>query len=124
MRIRTETFTRKLLWSAVVAAMPLLHTATAKADWLGCNIREVVETTNRVYVRCHNSITLNGNQVFNGAIDKSDPERAQRFISMALAASLGGRRFSLDIPASSATNVNGCAASNCRTPVTWIMQYE
>lgn len=95
---------------------------TARADWFNCQPRLVSEFIgSRIHVRCHNTITLSGNVVSYIAVSHSSAH-ANRFLSMAQAALLSGKTFIADIPASSATNVSGCPASNCRTPTVFAVE--
>lgn len=102
-----------LIVAAFVVALP----ATARADtWWSCQAIEVMEFSNRIHVRCSNTITLNGNVVRWLAIPKTDQNRASRFMSAGTAAILSGKYFRVVVPESSATNTSGCLASDCRTP--------
>jgi hypothetical protein len=99
-------------------ALPMaVEQREARADFHSCQAEEVIELDNRVSVRCTNSIMLNGNVVVYVAIAKTDVARTGRFISLAQAALLSGRPFFVDLPVSSTSNVTGCAATDCRTPL-------
>ena len=100
-----------------VAAVP----NAASADWLTCNVREVGEFSNRVHVRCWNSIVVNGNTVTYLAIGKTDTTMVARFISLATSSLLSGKPFSVDVPVSATGNVSGCGSTNCRTPSVWLL---
>jgi hypothetical protein len=110
-----KTFSSLLLLSAFIASIAL--PATAKADtWFSCQAIEVMEFSNRIHVRCSNTITVDGDVVRWLAISKTDQDRASRFFSAGTSAILSGKFFRVVIPESSSTNVSGCLASDCRTP--------
>ena len=110
-----------------ISLIPILATAfiafapsEARADgWYECQADQVLEQSNRVRVRCKNVLSINGNNVTFFAIDKTDATKASRFVSMASASVLSGQLFIVFAPDSSATNVSGCDAGNCRTPTTF-----
>jgi hypothetical protein len=97
----------------------LMH-GSAFADDFDCHPDEVNEVTSgRVFVHCSNSIVLSGATIRFISILTTDQSTASRFVSLATAALLSGKVFRVDVPASSATNVSGCGASNCRTPASF-----
>lgn len=96
-------------------------TERARADaFFECIPDEVTEFSNRIHVRCENSIaTPAGNVIRYVAIAKTDAALAQRFLTLANAALLSGRFFLVLIPDSATGNVSGCGSSDCRTPPTF-----
>jgi len=101
---------------ALAAAGLMGSVQTARADWFECNATEVFEFVgSRIHVRCSNTITLNGNVIRFLAIPTT-AAHANRFTSEGQAAVLSGKKFVVDIPASSATNTAGCWSGDCRTP--------
>ena len=92
---------------------------SAHAIWFHCVPENVVEVVgSRVHVYCSNSIAVGSpSQTIRFiAISTSNSAVANRFMSTANAAFMSGKRFLADIPSSSATNVSGCSAADCRTP--------
>ena len=95
-----------------------LAPTTASANETTCEIQDITEvlgTNPRIAVFCRNAQSVSGVRYI--AIPSS-ASYAARFLSQAQAAMLSGKNFFADIPVSSATNVPGCLASDCRTP-TW-----
>lgn len=88
----------------------------AKADTFSCSPTDVIELSNRIHVRCSNSITLGSDTVKYLSINLSDESKCARFISMANTALLSGNSFYVGVSPTSETNVSGCAANDCRTP--------
>jgi hypothetical protein len=120
MKMKTNRFLRAIVLTAALAA-GTLTASTARADWFICTPDQVGDWTNgtRVLVRCSNTITLNGNVVRFLMLSTTDQARANRFITLAQSALLSNKRFSADVPVSSTTNVSGCNAGDCRTPVSF-----
>jgi hypothetical protein len=122
MHTQINKLVKAILCSGVVmagAAVPSI--AQAAPTWHNCDVRDVTEVSTpnaRVQVRCWAPSTPVGEYI---AIGVTDAARAQRFLSIALAAQLSGRKFSVLIdPATSAGNVAGCGAADCRTPTIWM----
>lgn len=115
---RTRMFTA--LFVASFAGAIILLPAAAKADsWFSCQPTEVIELSNRIHVRCSNTITAGTDVVRYLAVGKTDTNAAARFISLANAALLSGKIFRVIVPTSSATNIAGCLTTDCRTPTTF-----
>lgn len=112
-----KTFLLKLILAAA-AVFAVATPLSARADtYFYCEANEVFELSNRIHVRCSNTITLDGDTVRWIAIAKTDADKANRFSSFATAAILSGKSFRVLLPEASTTNVSGCLTSDCRTPV-------
>ena len=118
-------FLKSLLFSRVVSTLAgpmtaLAFLAMAPSAWAAtfdCQPVTVVELSNRIHVQCENSIALAGATVRFIAIDKTDADKAARFISFGQTALLANKIFVADILDSPTSNVVGCRADDCRTPV-------
>lgn len=91
--------------------------------WISCKPKQVMETLGRqLHVQCSNSVTLQEpamgpTRVVSFIAILASDAAATRFLSMATSAMLADRPFVAYLPGDSATNVAGCAADNCRTPI-------
>lgn len=110
-----HALTKLALVSSLACIIPLLP-ATALADWFNCEPTEVIEWSTRIHVRCSNAHAIGSSSIRWVAIDKTDVDKAARFISLANAALLSDRIFLVQVSASSGSNVSGCLATDCRTP--------
>ena len=109
---------RRSLRTALVLTLALAPLC-AQGDWFRCEANQVLETQNRVHVRCANSQRIGRNNIRFIAIDKGDPSRTQRFIEMGISAMCCGHVFEVDIPSSPSSNASGCRDDDCRTPVSF-----
>ena len=112
MLTRPRTFIAALLFASAAGA------GIAKADTImSCMVGRVIEWSDRVDVYCSNSVTVNGGALVQFfAIAKTDPDRANRWVSMASSALLSGKSFEVIFKDNGADNVSNCPLSNCRTP--------
>ncbi len=111
---------RALMSFCAAAVFLALVPAVARADtWFECQASEVTEATNRVSVRCSNTLPLGVDTISYVSLATTDIAKASRFVSLASAAVLSGHVFRALVPTSSATNTAGCLSTNCRTPSTF-----
>ena len=100
---------------AILVAASL--SGTAHAVNFDCQPNEVLELSNRIHVRCSNRPAhAQLNRVYFVAIRNSDANQSARFVRVAIAALLSGKKFRVEIPVKDETNAPGCAAHDCRTP--------
>lgn len=89
----------------------------ARADvYFNCTPDSVMEFGTRVHVHCLPGIIVGADTISFFAINTTDAEEARRFITLATSALLSKKFFRVLVPTSSATNVAGCLATDCRTP--------
>lgn len=100
----------------VIGGITMFARDSYAANTYLCTPLEVIEWSDRVAVTCSNSITLNSNTVWYMAIGVTDAEKAKRFVSMATAALVSGRKFYGDVPTVGGGSPAGCLAGNCRIP--------
>lgn len=104
---------------SLAAASALAVFASPLAAWadvdFDCDVIRVIERSNRIGVNCSNSIAVGADTVEFITYAKTDVAAMDRFTKMATAAMLSRKKFHVELPESSAGNVSGCEASNCRT---------
>ena len=123
---------RALGFVGAFAAAVMFTPGKAHAVFFECEIDGVGEVTAsygpRVHVHCSNSSTQNG-QVIRYLAIASSAASVQRFLSMATAAMLAGKRVRFDIHPSGSggtvggivypANAAGCGTGDCRSPISW-----
>ena len=105
----------KKLLLATVAVLCLTHASSAFASTVfDCEPEIVRERSNRIEVRCKNSVSVSGNTVSAITYAKTDVPLMERFFRTAISALLGRKKLAVELPASTSGNLNGCY-STCRT---------
>ncbi len=103
---------------SVVGVIITAQVGIARAERYECTPVEVIEFTDRIHVGCSASVRIGVNDVWFIAISNGSSS-ADRFVSIAEAAILSGRKILFDAyPTVTASTPNhpNCAAVNCRSP--------
>ncbi len=119
-RHRLAPFVFTLLTSI---SFQVMDPSEAQADgWFECIPTQITEINERITVRCSNSFEGTTNyiaiKVYNSVATQTlDLEKAKRFLFMANSAMATQRFFYVYLLTSPSSNVAGCLATNCRTPI-------
>lgn len=109
-------FTKSILPALVL--LPLLSLAgesSAYADvGFNCEPTIVRERSNRIEVRCSNSVQVGSHTVEAVTYAKTNTAQMERFFRVAISALLGGHKLAVELPVSTSGNLNGCYNA-CRT---------
>jgi hypothetical protein len=125
---------RATFMAALLPAAAMLMPLSAAAESFDCKPVEVMELGNRVHILCAEPMNLlpsSGSvdarargvrHIRYLAVNKTDKERANRFVYMGTAAMVSGMTFRAFITYSHSTNVNGCNPNDCRTPASFAIR--
>jgi len=108
----------RLLSIVLVFTFFLQPIVAQSAGWFSCEVEEIMEFQTRVHVKCTNSINILGNNISFLAIDKSDPDELERFVSYATTALALSYYFRVWVP-NAASAMGNCQSTNCRTPTSF-----
>ena len=114
--MRIRILTQSILTMAVVAVIVgVVDIPSAYANTVFyCAPKVVRERSNRIEVRCHNSVRVGSDTVEAITYAKTDVPRMERFIRIAVAAMLSKKKLRVELPTSTSGNLNGCYGP-CRT---------